>query len=62
MLGLKKISENKSDSKFSFSGGLLLSRDPDPQKNVRQEVHKAVVEMKCVTFIPVHIRMTPWHL
>jgi hypothetical protein len=33
-LGHKKISENKSDNKFSFSGDLLLPRDPDPQENV----------------------------
>jgi hypothetical protein len=45
-LGLKKISENKSDNTFSFSGGLLLPRDPDPQKNVRQKVLKAVIEIQ----------------
>jgi hypothetical protein len=41
----------RSDTRFSFSGGLLLPRDP-----------KAVVEMKRVTFIPVHILMPPWEL
>jgi hypothetical protein len=35
-LRLKKISENKSDNRFSFSGGLLLPCDHDPQKNVRE--------------------------
>jgi hypothetical protein len=54
-LALKKISENKSDNKFSFSGVLLLPRDPDPRMNVRQNVLKAVVEIKRVTFVPVHI-------
>jgi hypothetical protein len=38
--GFKKIPENKGDDRFSFSGRLLLPRDPDPQKNADKKPSK----------------------